>query len=100
MVQLSGTSTTTRSLGFGAGLSVVSRSVASIRGGILATIPDRPYRARLFDRPAPHGDPVLMGAATDHVVINLTIQSSGLARQGFGIPLILSHTASFVQRIR
>jgi len=41
-----------------------------------------------------------MGAATDHVVINLTIQSSGLARQGFGIPLILSHTASFVQRIR
>ncbi len=41
-----------------------------------------------------------MGAATDHVVINLTIQSSGLARQGFGIPLILSHTAPFAQRVR
>lgn len=41
-----------------------------------------------------------MGAASDHVVINLTIQSTGLARQGYGIPGILSHNAPFAQRIR
>ncbi|HZJ65169.1 MAG TPA: DUF3383 family protein, partial [Kofleriaceae bacterium] len=41
-----------------------------------------------------------MGAASDHVVINLTIQSTGLARNGYGIPLILSHNATFAQRIR
>jgi hypothetical protein len=41
-----------------------------------------------------------MGAASDHVVINLTIQSSGLARNGYGKPLILSHTATFPSRTR
>ncbi len=41
-----------------------------------------------------------MGAASDHVVINLTIQSTGLARNGYGIPLILSHNATFAQRVR
>jgi hypothetical protein len=41
-----------------------------------------------------------MGAASDHVVINLTIQSTGLARQGYGVPLILSHEATFTARVR
>lgn len=41
-----------------------------------------------------------MGAASDHVVINLTIQSTGLARNGYGVPGILSHNATFAQRIR
>lgn len=41
-----------------------------------------------------------MGAASDHVVINLTIQSTGLARNGYGVPMILSHNATFAQRIR
>lgn len=41
-----------------------------------------------------------MAAANDHVVINLTIDSTGLARQGFGVPLILSHEAVFAERVR
>lgn len=42
----------------------------------------------------------MAGAANDHVVINLTIQSTGLARAGYGIPLILSHRAAFGPRIK
>lgn len=41
-----------------------------------------------------------MGAANDHVQINLTIQSSGLARPGYGIPLILSPNALFGPRTK
>lgn len=41
-----------------------------------------------------------MSAASDHVLIQLAIESVGLQRQGFGIPLILSHNAPFVARTK
>lgn len=41
-----------------------------------------------------------MAAASDHVLIQLTIDSVGLQRQGFGVPLILSHNAPFVARTK
>jgi hypothetical protein len=41
-----------------------------------------------------------MAAASDHVLIQLLIDSVGLQRQGFGIPLILSHAAPFVARTK
>lgn len=41
-----------------------------------------------------------MAAAADHVLVQLTIDSVGLARQGFGILIILSHTATFPERVR
>lgn len=41
-----------------------------------------------------------MSGATDHVQILLRIDSVGLARAGFGVPLVLSHNAPFVDRVR
>lgn len=41
-----------------------------------------------------------MSAASDHVRILLTIDSVGLQRAGFGIMGILSHTATFPERVR
>lgn len=41
-----------------------------------------------------------MAAASDHVLVQLTIDSVGLARAGYGVPLILSHNATFVERVR
>src|SRR5262245_54585804 len=42
----------------------------------------------------------MAGAIGDHVLVQLTIDSVGLARQGFGVPMILSHNASFIDRVR
>ncbi len=54
-----------------------------------------------FDRLRLDSDPVSkMAAAADHVLVQLTIDSVGLARQGFGILIILSHTATFPERVR
>lgn len=39
-------------------------------------------------------------AITDHVNVTLTVESVGIARAGFGVPLILSHNASFPDRLR
>jgi hypothetical protein len=39
-------------------------------------------------------------AAADHVLVQLSIDSVGLARAGFGVPLILSHNADFVPRVQ
>lgn len=41
-----------------------------------------------------------MAAASEHVLVELSIDSVGLARQGFGIPIILSHNATFPERSR
>lgn len=41
-----------------------------------------------------------MSAIADHVLVQLTIDSVGLTRQGFGVQMILSHTATFPERIR
>lgn len=41
-----------------------------------------------------------MAAASDHVLVQVRIDSLGLARAGFGVPLILSHNAGFVERVR
>lgn len=41
-----------------------------------------------------------MAAIGDHVRVELTLDSVGLARTSFGIPLILSHNAAFVERVR
>lgn len=37
---------------------------------------------------------------TDHVQIAITVDNVGIARAGFGVPLILSHNATFPERIR
>lgn len=37
---------------------------------------------------------------TPHVTISLTNDSVGLKRLGFGVPIILSHTAGWVERVR
>ena len=39
-------------------------------------------------------------ALPDHVTISITSDSVGVARAGFGIPLIVSHTAAFAERVR
>ncbi len=39
-------------------------------------------------------------ADSDHVLVTLILQNSGVARQGFGKPLILSHTADWAERTR
>lgn len=39
-------------------------------------------------------------ALTDHVQLTITLDSVGIARAGFGVPMILSHNASFPDRIR
>lgn len=41
-----------------------------------------------------------MSAATDHVLVQLSIDSIGLKRDGFGVIGILSHTATFPERAR
>lgn len=41
-----------------------------------------------------------MGTLTDYVTITITQNSVGVTRAGFGVPLILSATAAFVERIR
>lgn len=41
-----------------------------------------------------------MAAASEHVLVELSIDSIGLARQGFGIPMIPSHNATFPERSR
>lgn len=41
-----------------------------------------------------------MSSAADHVLVQLTIDSVGLQRQGFGEQLILSHAATFPERLR
>jgi hypothetical protein len=40
------------------------------------------------------------GALSNHVSLTITQDSLGIARAGFGIPLILSHNATFPERIR
>lgn len=39
-------------------------------------------------------------ALPDHVTISITADSVGIARAGFGIPLIVSHTAAWAERVR
>jgi hypothetical protein len=46
----------------------------------------------------PPGD--LMSLLTETVSLTITQESVGLARAGFGIPLIVSHSASWVERVR
>ena len=41
-----------------------------------------------------------MGTLTDYVTITITQNTVGIARAGFGVPMILSATAAFVERIR
>lgn len=41
-----------------------------------------------------------MSAASDHVLVQATIDSAGLARQGYGEMAILSHSATWSERIR
>lgn len=41
-----------------------------------------------------------MGTLTDYVTITITQNSVGVTRAGFGVPLILSATAAFAERIR
>lgn len=41
-----------------------------------------------------------MGTLTDYVTISITQNSVGITRAGFGVPLILSATAAWVERIR
>jgi hypothetical protein len=40
------------------------------------------------------------GALSNHVSLTITQDSLGIARAGFGIPMILSHNASFPERVR
>lgn len=37
---------------------------------------------------------------TDHVQLAITVDNVGIARAGFGVPLILSHNAAFAERVR
>ena len=39
-------------------------------------------------------------ALTDYVLVNITQTSVGLARAGFGVPLIISETATWLERVR
>lgn len=41
-----------------------------------------------------------MGTLTDYVTITITQNSVGVTRAGFGVPMILSATAAFTERIR
>lgn len=41
-----------------------------------------------------------MADITNHVNLAITVDSSGISRAGFGTPMILSHTASWVERVR
>lgn len=41
-----------------------------------------------------------MGTLTDYVTITITQNTVGITRAGFGVPLILSATAAFTERIR
>lgn len=39
-------------------------------------------------------------APSDHVLVQLSIRNLGVQLQGFGVPLVLSHTSTFPERIR
>jgi hypothetical protein len=41
-----------------------------------------------------------MSALSNHVVMNITRDSVGIARAGFGVPLIISYYAAFAERVR
>jgi hypothetical protein len=41
-----------------------------------------------------------MSNLSDHVSLQIVVDSSGIARAGFGTPMILSHTAAWVERVR
>ena len=42
----------------------------------------------------------MAGALTDYVTLTLTAENVGIARAGFGVPLILSHSATWTERTR
>src|SRR5574343_1251622 len=37
---------------------------------------------------------------TDHVQISITVDNAGITRAGFGVPLVVSHNASWTERVR
>lgn len=41
-----------------------------------------------------------MSALSDHVVLNIAVDSAGIPRAGFGAPMILSYSAAWVERTR
>jgi Protein of unknown function (DUF3383) len=41
-----------------------------------------------------------MGNLSDHIVLNIVADSAGVARAGFGVPLILSANAGWTERVR
>jgi len=41
-----------------------------------------------------------MSSASEHVSLTITTDTVGIARAGFGVPMILSHNATWVERIR
>lgn len=42
----------------------------------------------------------MAGPLSDHVTISISIDSVGVPRAGFGLPLIVSHNAAFAERVR
>ena len=41
-----------------------------------------------------------MATLSNHVALTISVDSLGVARAGFGVPLILSHTAAWAERVR